>query len=195
MLVKVPVPLNWGSAEYDSAAMVEVGDRLIPQRIDVHFPGGGKQPSLDMVIEVVEGVPSCTSLAVSSGTGGREVRTSDLRLVRIEDWLVYVVAACSEEYEVRDETIHSMLTIGEPSTADRRAIEATRRRRGPRKIDASFLTKVAQIYRDHFDDRPNVAIARAYGVSDRTAAWYVQLCRSDEYQLLPKTDRKGKKKA
>jgi len=56
----------------------------MPQRIDVHF-GGGKQPNLHMVIEVVDGVPSCTSLMVARTPGGHEVRTKDLRPVRLED--------------------------------------------------------------------------------------------------------------
>ena len=56
------------------------------------------------------------------------------------------------------------------------------------------LVKVAELYRRHIDEQPTKAVQTAFGVSPRTAARYVQVCRSDEYQLLPKTEQ-GKKKA
>jgi hypothetical protein len=189
----VRVDLGWGHAEYDGRDMVTVGDRRMPRRINVRFYGSGGQPALDMVIEVVDGVPMCVSLALTRSEGGHEIRTKDLRLIRIEDWVTHIVAACSEEYTVVGNTIRSTLSIG-PSTADIRNVEKARKRRPARKINREFLSKVADIYRDHFADRPVQAIEKAYGVSPRTAAWYVELCRSDEYQLLPKTER-GKKKA
>ena len=57
-----------------------------------------------------------------------------------------------------------------------------------------FLAGVARLYRMNVDSQPVDAIRRNYGTSYRTAARWVDLCRSDEYQLLPKTTP-GKKKA
>jgi hypothetical protein len=187
-------PLNFGYAEHNQLDMVEVGDRLVPRVIDVVFPGVGDQPRLDMRIEVIKGVPRCVSLALARTENGREVQSKDLRLVRIEDWLTYIVAACSEPYTRSGGTTVSTLYAGAPTSDSLSNVAASRKRQRPKVIDRGFLEKVAAIYREHFDDRPVKAIEKAFGVERRTAAWYVQLCRSDEYQLLPKTER-GKKRS
>lgn len=59
---------------------------------------------------------------------------------------------------------------------------------------AIMLRRVANVYRENIDAQPIEAISDEFDVSYRTAARYVQLCRSDEFQLLPKT-RKGKREA
>jgi transposase-like protein len=51
---------------------------------------------------------------------------------------------------------------------------------------------VADIYRQHIDDRPTEAVSRAFGKSHRTAARWVQQAR--EAGLLPDTTP-GKRKA
>ena len=85
-----------------------------------------------------------------------------------------------------------------PSTAEIRKISEIRRpvrnaNRGRRSIDHEFLEKVADVYREQFEDRPVKAVQMAFGVAPRTAAWYVELCRSDEHRLLPKAAGKGQK--
>jgi hypothetical protein len=66
-------------------------------------------------------------------------------------------------------------------------------KRRRRTIDREFFTKVADTYREHFEDRPLKAIELAYGAAPRTAAWYVELCSSDEYGLLPKLQAREEK--
>jgi hypothetical protein len=193
------VALNFGEAKYDQMELVPVGDRFVPQHISVHFPGDDDQPTLDLGIDIIGGVPMCTELKMAKKPDGREVRSKDLRIIRIEDWLEYIVAACSHSYE----TDGSATTIRDhpndgPTAADKRRVSDVRQpvrnaNRGRRSIDREFLERVAAVYRDHFDDRPGVAIEKAFGVKKRTAAWYVELCRSDNYKLLPKTESKGKK--
>ncbi len=196
------VQLNFGYAEYDIKTLTPIGDRLLPQRISVHFPAGGvgdeMQPALDISIDLIDGVPMCTSLALTKSPDGREVRSKDLRDIRIEDWLEYIVAACAHPYETDGATTRVDIPSSGPTAADLRRISDTRKpvrnaNRGRRTIDREHLEKVAKIYREHFDDRPVKAIQKAWGVKPRTAAWWVELCRSDEYQLLPKADGKGKK--
>ena len=194
------VGLNFGEAKYDQMELVPVGDRFVPQRISVHFPGGDSQPSVDMIIDVIAGVPMCTELKLTKKPGGHEVRSKDIRLVRVEDWMEYIVAACSHPFA---ETADGAVRIDDPDhkgpdSAEKRRVEKLRQpvrnaNRGRRNIDREFLERVAAVYREHFDDRPGVAIERAFGVKQRTAAWYVELCRSDEYKILPKADIKGKK--
>lgn len=50
-----------------------------------------------------------------------------------------------------------------------------------------MLADVAALYRANITGSPIDAIRRALGCSTRTAARYVKMCRSYEYQLLPKT--------
>lgn len=192
------VGLNFGDAIYNQSDLVLVGDRYVPQHISVNFPGGDDQPSLYMSIDVVDGVPMCTELKLTKKDDGREVRSKDVRLIRLEDWLEYIVAACSHPYadDGRTVTIYDHPAAG-PTPLDRRKVSEVRKpvrnaNRGRRTIDREFLEKVADIYREHFDDRPTEAVGRSFGVKPRTAAWYVELCRSDEHQLLPKAE-KGKK--
>jgi len=183
-----------GHLEFDGLDFVTVGDRRVPRSITAHLYGQGVTPDLEIQIDVVEGVPRCESLTLRRSAGGQEIRSKDLRAVRIEDWVNQFVAECSDPFEVQGSTIIATHHARSATTADIRNAERARKRRPARKIEREFLERVATIYRDHFDDRPIIAIEKAFGVERRTASWYVQLCRSDEHQLLPKTSG-GKKKA
>jgi transposase len=55
-----------------------------------------------------------------------------------------------------------------------------------------LLRAVAKIYIDNVGDAPRAAVAKAFGVSPRTASRYVDAAR--EAKLLPLTTR-GRKKA
>jgi len=57
-----------------------------------------------------------------------------------------------------------------------------RRSRGHLPLDHG----VAEVYRANIDGTPIEAVQQAEGVGYRTAARYVQLCRDDEFQLLPR---------
>jgi hypothetical protein len=187
------INFGWGYAHYNQFDMVTVGDRQVPRRIDTRFHGNGANPDLDMVIEVTNGVPICTSLALTRSKGGKEIRTKDLRLIRIEDAVIQLVAECSDEFVREGGTTLSHQRAGAASKGDIRNVENVRKPRPVRKIDREFLSKVAAVYREHFDDRPRLAIEKAFNVSARTAGWYLEQCRSDEYRLLPKT-QKGQKR-
>ena len=137
-----------------------------------------------MRIVVRQGVPVCTELSLKADET-TEVRTKDLSLVRIDDWMEYVTAACSESAG------SSFVTVGEPDAgalkAVRQARKATRRTVTPEKLE-----KVAQIYREHIADRPVQAVMRTFDLTERTAARYVERCRKEG--LLPPTEP-GRKKA
>ncbi len=77
-----------------------VGDRYVPSPIEVDFPGADGQPSLYMLIEVIDGVPRCTEVTFKSAEGGREIRDKDLRAISkgegLDSWIETFVALCSE---------------------------------------------------------------------------------------------------
>ncbi|WP_141717555.1 hypothetical protein [Nocardia altamirensis] len=85
----------------------------------------------------------------------------------------------------------------EPQFADERTAHAAyeaARKNSRRKITDALLTETAALYREYIDEKPLQKIAQRFEVSERTAARYVEICRSDEYGLLPKTTS-GQKKA
>ncbi|MGW0035735.1 hypothetical protein [Gordonia sp. NPDC003376] len=184
----IEVPLNWGVAVYDDSTVETVGDRLLPAEILVRFPGKN-QPSLTMRIVVRQGVPVCTELSLKADET-TEVRAKDLSLVRIDDWMEYVTAACSESAG------SSFVTV--PSEPDADALQSVRqakkagRTAARRSVTPEILEKVAAIYREHIADRPVQAVMRAFDTSERTAARYVERCRKEG--LLPPTEP-GRKKA
>ena len=195
-----------GAAQFDLREQrVAVGDRWVPPVIVVNLPGGAAQPSLEMTIEVRQGIPVCAELRLSARADGPEVRDKDLRAVRIESLIEQAVARCSMR-QVDPSEIPRMspadLADGIPAEnyeAARRVrkenlANVRRARAGRPRVSRERLAKVAELYRAHIDSQPVEAVRAAFGVSYRTAARYVELCRSDEYRLLPKTSP-GRKKA
>ena len=88
--------------------------------------------------------------------------------------------------------------------ATRESLRDARKRKWSRRVSGGerkrramtpeFLADVARRYRMNVDGQPVEAVRRAYATSYRSAARWVDLCRSDEYRLLPKTTP-GKRKA
>lgn len=184
MLVSVPFE-GGGSAVFSLNNVVKVGDRQLPAEIEVNFPGAPGNPSLTMKLVVRQGVPICSELTLRADDNA-EVRTRHLKLIRVEDWLEYIVAVCA--------TMLGETKIRMPDEPDRETLGTVRKARAStrRTVTPEMLAKVADIYREHFDDRPTEAVQRAFGLTQRTAARYVQRCRAEG--LLPETT-KGKKKA
>ncbi|GAB1811127.1 DUF6214 family protein [Mycobacterium sp. MUNTM1] len=184
---------DFGTATYeaDSAGdWVEVGDRWIPRRIVVHSPMPN-QPHLTMTIEVRQGIPVYTVVTLQARPDGPDVRKKDLDLP-LDYWLEQIVAACSVVAVELDES-------GRPKrvrkkASDRRVAMANvrRARSGRPRMSPEHLQKVAEIYREHINDRPTEAVRLAFGKEHRTAARYVQQAR--EAGLLPPTTP-GKRKA
>ncbi len=181
---------GWADATEGPKQMVRIGDRLVPKRVDAHFPGVGGQPSIHFAIEVIDGLPQCRDVRITSVEGGREVRTLDFKAVRLGDWVEDVLAAFAGKIESEEKGVITVGYTGETQAGAVSAMHDSRKGRGARRITPEFLTEVAEVYRAHFDDRPLKAVARAYGVQDRQASNYVERCRDEG--LLPKTT-KGKK--
>ena len=141
-----------------------------------------------MTIEVRQGIPVYTEVTLQARPDGPEVRRRDLDLP-LDRWLELIVAACSLVGAV---DASGRTTLVQP-IEDRAALMNVRRARSGRpRIPQERLEKVADVYREHIEDRPTEAVSGAFGVSHRTAARYVQQAR--EGGLLPDTTP-GKRKA
>lgn len=184
---------GFGTASYDADSpddWVQVGDRWVPQRISVHSPMPN-EPDLTMTIEVRQGIPVYTVVTLQARPDGPEVRKKDLDLP-LDDWLEQVVASCSMIAMELDESGRPKRLRKKPSDRRLAMANARRARSGRPRISSERLQKVAQIYREHVADRPTEAVSRAFGVSHRTAARYVQQARGA--RLLPDTTP-GKRRA
>lgn len=196
------IPVDVGYIEFEALKLVPVGDRLVPERIDVTFPSTADLPSLALVIEVRSGVPQCTSLHIDATEDSREVRSLDLSAVRIEDWIEELTALASWKIEPTPGYVpgkgHPTVsrTHGGPAgAADERAGRSAvrnARRAARRTVTPQLLEAVAKVYRANIDNKPTNAVEASFAVSYRTAGRYVQLARGAG--LLPPTTP-GKKEA
>jgi hypothetical protein len=188
--VGVRINLPWGWADASAATgVVRVGDRLVPNRIDVEFPGRDGQPALSMILEVVDGIPQCRDLRLTSVPGGRAVRQVDLKAIHVGDWSDEVFAEFAMEVVgAAAQKFHGGRTAARQSTA----AVATFQRSRQRKITPQLLAEAARIYGENFDSRPIEAVAVAFDVSERTASDWITRARKDPSIDLPLTTR-GKK--
>lgn len=171
---------------------VRVVDVWLPQRVDAVLYGGERAPRVELTIEVRSGVPGYTRVELSTPAHvGRHLISRDMTVVRdqLTHWLDMIVEAVAQPSDAEP--------IAAPSWVDRavtRDSVTAARRPQRRQITPELLADVAALYRANITGSPIDAIRRALGCSTRTAARYVEMCRSDEYQLLPKTTR-GQRKA
>ena len=197
MPLTATIPLEWGRLEYDAGAVgVRIGDRLLPERLRAVFPGADGQPSLEMLLEVVDGIPSCQELTLRRTEGGRDVRTDDLRRIRVETWLenLFSIAALRVTNERETDSGTTAVLKAQDYTEQRETLDAVRkaRARARRRLTPELLAEVAEVYRDNVNDRPVEAVRQRFGGEYRTAAKYVERARKEGH--LPPTTR-GKRQA
>lgn len=181
--VQIVVELPDGTVE-QTGRLVRVGDRLIPSSIEVRLDGVDGEPGRAMTIEVVDGVPQCRDLRITSVDGGREVRSKDLAAldlrVAVEEFLAPFVHRV-----LRDEGTHIAATIETGDAAHNasvRAIQQARKTRGPRRVDEPFRAEVARRYLDgaRVED-----LAAIYGVKARRVNDYLKAAEDDGYLAPP----------
>lgn len=196
--VKFPrrLQLTTGYAEFDQADLERIGDQGVPRRIEVTFPStADKWPSAQFVIEVRKGVPVCTSITVQAHDEGREVRSVDLRAVRLEDWVENIVAEASVTLVDHEDSVSYTVAAGSKSETEftgAREVVRYARKGARRSVTDDLLRQAADIYRQNVDANPVESVATAFQTSHRTAARYVSKAR--ELGLLPPTTP-GKKNA
>lgn len=184
--VKTRVNLEAGYAE-GSGRLVQIGDRVVPATIEVHFLGLDGNPELRMTIDSTSGAPRCTDLRISSVEAGREVRTKDIRAVKVDDWVETIVPLLA--FQVVDEDDGEALSfVLNTSNADaydkaRKTLNAARSRSRRRLDDLRHLARVAAVYRQAEPPR-HVAVQRAFDVSESTAFRYIKAAKEAEEQGL-----------
>ena len=157
-----------------------VGDRVVPPQIEVDLPGVDGQPSLFMLIEVIDGVPRCTELTIKRTTDGREVRQKDLRAVELDSWIETFVALCSTEIvETKDGTVTSVMRVDQASV-DKGIRTIRDARKGSRRpMNDARRKRVADIYNAH-ESGGIEAVQAAFSVSRSTAVRYINAARDAE---------------
>lgn len=183
------IELPFGKASYVWGSLTPIGSDgvFVPGRVDVDFSRDRSAPIRTLAIEVRQGVPECAEIHLGARPGGRGLRPSDLEAIDLASWIEDILSECS--YRATSDGFISV--PGERNS--RKAIEHARKA-AYRKVTPELLRRVADVYRENLDKKPIDAIRDEFDVSYRTAARYVELCRSDEFALLPKTHR-GKRKA
>lgn len=212
---RIELATGWAEWDSDLDLFVAVGDRAVPQRIDLTLAGApGKQPSLKMTIEIRRGAPHCTELTIKADPAGREVRTADVRAVRLEQWVDAVAALASVDVVTADDgstvfvrsinravrgaapgdIVNSSLSEfsrmvhdegGEQEIAEALTSIKDARSGSRRRLTDDLLMQVAGIYRANLMDRPGEAVQRAYWLSPRQAARYIRAARDKGF--LPQT--------
>ena len=185
---KFEIKLPFGKATYSMGKLVPLGSSsfYVPSEVDVDFSRDSSSPIRTLKIEVRDGIPGCTEIHLTARKSGRGLRPSDLTDIDVAGWIDDILSEC------QCEATSDGLIIRPGAIEGRRAIERARTVR--RTVTPELLQRVAEVYREHIDTKPIEAVSDELGVPYRTAARYVQLCRSDEFGLLPKT-HKGKRKA
>jgi hypothetical protein len=166
---------------------VHVEDKAIPRKIWFQTSGDA-QPKVGMGIEVRGGRPECVYLEIEA-TDSTDVRSRDLKLIRIEEWITHIVAACTRSAERISDT-GMKYTFGRTTRDKMKTVERMqRRRRNPN--DRELLEQVAAVYTAN-PQAPIAAISEKLGMSARTAARWAARC--SDVGLLPKVSQKGQKR-
>ena len=168
------------------ATPVQVRDGWVPPEIDVELRSVGTQPAVSLKIEVRQGIPVCTEVKLRAHPDGPEIRPTDLKAVHVDSLVEQAVALCTLHPEP-----DGALSVSAPTPADRRNAQRARRvrpGRGRPPVPPQRLQQVADLYRRHTDGgRPVQVICEVLGISERTAARYVDKCRSNG--LLPPREK------
>ncbi len=170
---------------------VPVGDRGIPRLVSYERPAAPGSPALELAIEVVDGLPVVTMVKLSvdlteENADGRGCRATDVKDTAsgFEALVEDVLAAATF---VPDGKGGWKRGWPQPEATRRRNREGVQEARAElrRKVTPELLQLVAQTYRQAGDGGRNSAVARSFGVSERTAGRYIQLARAQG--LLPAT--------
>ncbi|BBY15754.1 hypothetical protein [Mycolicibacterium litorale] len=183
------VRLPFGQAIYEFGSLTALAPKIyVPRIVFVDFSADVNAPLRRLKIEIVDGVPQCVEIRVAARPGGRGLRSIDLDAIDVAGWVEDIMTECIW-HEGPDGR-----RLPRAGLADGRKAVRAAQRAGHRTVTPELLAEVARIYRANVDGKPIKAISAEFGLGERTAARYVQMCRSDKYGLLPKTER-GKRRA
>lgn len=165
--------------------LVTVESHRMPKRYELVVTGTGKdvrRPGVRFSFEVIDHVPQCREVIVASVEGGREVRSTDLRQIGVEDALEAASASVSTAHkETRDGVTVSVKRAGplafDEARKDVQKARRTARRRGPSDAE---LREAVEVYRSA-DRAPTQAVANHFEIAHRTASLWIKRAREAGY--------------
>lgn len=171
-------PVSWGSVRSAFGRHEVVGDRLVPEQVEVLLPGADGQPGLEMFIEVIDGVPRCTELLLKRSEGGREIRPSDLRRIDLETFIESFVGMVSPEIVEVDDKGGGKAVIrpGEEFVREGARVVRQSRKGSRRPMTDDRKQRVADVYNAH-ESGGIEAVELAFSVSRSTAIRYINAAR------------------
>jgi len=183
--------LDGGELIYDGMRVVPVGDRGIPEVVIYRHPGDAKRPACEVRIEIWDGVPAVADVRLTARREDRvQVRVKDIKLGPglsledlIGDWLAEVAFRPEPAPSGRRRWSKGYPVPATERRHTKRTVERVRRETR-RRLTEQQLRQIAETY-TAADPPKHEAIARAFGVSPRTAQRYIEKAR--EAGLLPPT--------
>jgi hypothetical protein len=160
------------------------GEYWVPRRFDLISTGSRDSPGWRMAFVVRDGIPLCQKITIESQELNREVRSSDLRALRVEDMVEFATKFVATPIELDD---HGRMRPLPLTLEDVRAgitLPAVRaaRRRARRTVTPTILSEVADVYRMHAGRSPTAAVQEHFGLgSERTARLWVKRSRDEGY--------------
>jgi hypothetical protein len=183
-----------GSVSYQNATVrasgryVPVGDRLVPDWLEMTTEGDAGGPTCEARVEVRDGAPRVVHLSFTAGNGYGEIQQKHLRRVQV-DALVELLAGFS--VQVIDEAPgNGYVVLGIDDEVRALALRSLQEQRGRRRLTPQLLRQVADVYLTN-PAAPTKAVRERFFVSMRQATNYVQAAEAAGF--LPPTTR-GKKR-
>jgi hypothetical protein len=160
----------------DGGRRVQVGDKRLPPTYEMHATPAEDEtrPALVLLFEVVDGVPQCRDVHMTSTEHGREIRRADLDFP-LEDhveWATQVVAQLSQPKRPTEIDL-----TGDPFLRSIQQARRTARRRGP---SVEQLREAAEVYRSA-GHAPTQAVADRFGIAHRTASGWITRARKQGF--------------
>ena len=160
------------------------GEYWVPRRFDLIITNTPDSLGWRMSFVVRDGVPICQKIIIESHGRDREVQSSDLRALRIEDMVEWATKYVAKPVKLDDHGKMCVLPITLEEVHNGVTLPAVRaaRRRVRRKVTPSVLREVAQIYRSNLGGSPTAAVQRHFDLgSERTARLWVKKSRDEGY--------------
>jgi hypothetical protein len=171
--------------------LVDVGDRRIPETVIYRHSGNAKRPGIEVTIEMWDGVPSVAKVVHTARRhDGVRIRTKDINLGPglsldrlIAGWLAEVAYRPEPAPPGRRRS-----SKGWPVSADERrhVMREVEQAQIRRRLTIGQLRQVAKTY-NAAEPPKHEDVAKAFGVSDRTAQRYIEKARAAG--LLPPSER------
>jgi len=168
--------------DYKNCACSRVGDRLVPEWLELALKGDADGPSCEARVEVRDGAPRVVRLVLLAGDGDGDVQQKHLREIQVDALVKLLAGFAVQVVEESPGAGHVTTAIDEDEGAA--ALETLQQRRGRRRLTPQFLRQVADVYLAN-EGAPTKAVRERFFVSMRQATNYIKA--AEAAGLLPPT--------